>query len=241
MFRFFRKHRKIVMVSMAACIVGLLLFGIGGNSMVQSSQDTIMKINGKKIAQIDFDRFYNQMMRQRDTTATTPEQRQQIQGQAFQELIRQEVFFQESKKYGISVPDQVLRLQLENIPAFQKEGKFDPETYYRVLFQVFQMGPRDFEKTHKKDIAGRQLNSLIATSVHISDAQLKDALETRLKSDTDAKKKKEIQANPEILRQELLEKETNLVFSDWLNQLNSTLKINIVSETFRQRMGQPAQ
>lgn len=240
MFRFFRKHRSVVMVFLAACIVGLLLFGIGGNSMVTSPQDTILKINGKKIPQVNFDRLYNQLMRQKEGS-TTPEQRQQIQGQAFQELIRQEVFYQESKKFGIEVTDQILQMQLAGIPAFQKDGKFDAETYVRVLSQAFSMAPRDFEKAHKKDIAARQLNALIATSVHISDAQLGNELTARLKSETNAKKRKELQADPEKLRQELLEKETNLVFGDWLNQLNSTLKISFVSDQFRKRMGQSAQ
>lgn len=241
MFRFFRKHRSFVMVFMAACILGLLLFGIGGNALTHSPHDAIVKINGKKIPQITFDRIYNQFIRQQNAATITPDQRKQLEGQAFQEMIRQEVFFQESKKFGIEITDQVLQLQLASIPAFQKEGKFDPETYYRVLFQVFQMPPRDFEKMHKRDIAARQLNSLIATSVHISDEQLKAALEARLKTETDGKKKKAIQENPEILRQELQDRETNLVFNDWLNQLNSTLKINIISDAFRQRMGQPAQ
>src|SRR4051812_3957927 len=98
MFRFFRKHRSVVLVFLAAVIIGMLLFGIGGNALVASPQDTIIKINGVKIPQIDFDRLYNQMMRQKQGV-TTPEQRQQIQGQAFQELIRQEVFYQESKKF----------------------------------------------------------------------------------------------------------------------------------------------
>lgn len=240
MFRFFRKHRSVVMVFLAACIVGLLLFGIGGNSMVASPQDTILRINGEKVPQINYDRLYNQLMRQHPGS-TTPEQRQQIQGQAFQELIRQEVFYQESKKFGIEVTDQILQMQLASIPAFQKDGKFDAGTYVRVLSQAFNMAPRDFEKTQKKDIAARQLNALIATSVHITDAQLNDDLAARLKSETDAKIRKELQSNPEKLRQELLEKEINLVFGDWLNQLNSTLKISFVSDQFRKRMGQPAQ
>lgn len=229
------------MVFLAACILGLLLFGIGGNALTTSPQDTIIKINGQKVSQIDFDRLYNQMMRQRETSATTQEQRDQIQSQAFQELIRQEVFAQEAKKYGIEIPDQVLQMQLANIPAFQKDGQFDGATYVRVIGQSFNMRPRDFEKTHKKDIAARQLNSLIATSVNVSEDELRTALEARLKIETDAKKRKELQADPEKLRQELKEKQLNLVFGDWLNQLNSTLKINIVSESFRKRMGQPAQ
>src|SRR5262249_50715238 len=160
MFRFFRKHRSVVMVFLAACILGLLLFGIGGNALISTPQDTVIKINGQKVSQLDFDRIYNQIMKQRPG-ATSPEQRQQIQSQALNELIRTEVFFQESKKYGIDIPDQELQMQLASIPAFQKDGHFDPSTYVRVIAQAFNMSPRDFEKGHKKELAGRQLNQLI--------------------------------------------------------------------------------
>jgi predicted thioredoxin/glutaredoxin len=240
MFRFFRKHRSFVMVFLAACIVGLILFGIGGTSLVSTPQDTIMKINGRKVTQMEFDRIYNQLLRQKQGT-TTPEQRQQVQSQALNELIREEVFFQESKKYGIRVPDQELQMQLASIPAFQKDGHFDAATYVRTVTQAFQMSPHEFEKTHKKDIASRQLNQLIASTVNISDDQLKQELEAHLKTETDLKKRKELTEDPEKFRQELQEKEVNLVFADWLNQLNSTLKVNMVSETFRKRLGAPAQ
>ncbi len=240
MFRFFRKHRSFVMVALAACIVGVILFGIGTPSLTATPQDTVMKVNGQKVTQMDFDRIYNQLIRQRQT-ATTPEQRQQIQGQALNELIREEVFFQEAKKYGIQVTDQALQMQLGSIPAFQKDGHFDPATYVRAVNQAFQMTPHDFEKMHKRDIASRQLNQLIASAVNISDEQFQQALEARLKTETDPKVKKEMIDHPEKFRQEIQDKEVNLVFSDWLNQLNSTLKVNMVSDTFRKRLAAPAQ
>ena len=58
----------------------------------------------------------------------------------------------------------------------------------------------------------------------------------------DAKKRKALKENPELLRQEMRDKETNIVFGDWLNQLNSNLKVTFVSDTFKKRMGAaPAQ
>src|SRR5690242_12851391 len=99
MFKFLRRHRAFVMVFMAACIAGLLLFGIGGSSLMSSPQDTILKVNGQKVTQVQFDRLYNQLSRQQNVV--TAEQRQQLFGQALNEIIRQEVFYQQSKRYGI--------------------------------------------------------------------------------------------------------------------------------------------
>lgn len=239
MFRFFRKHRAIVMVALALCILGLLLFGIGGSFMGASPNDTIIKINGKKVTQMEYDRLYNQLSRQK--TDLSPEQRDQLAGQAFQELVRQEVFYQEAKKYGIVVSDQELQLQIRAIPAFQKDGQFDPATYMQVISQMFGAPIHEFEKVHRKDLMARQLNAVIASAVHVTDAELQSALSQRLATETDKKKKKQLQENPELLREELRQKEANIVFSDWLTQLNANLKVNVVSETFRKRIGAPAQ
>jgi parvulin-like peptidyl-prolyl isomerase len=238
MFRFFRKHRTLVMTSMAVCLVGLLFFGIGTTSFLPSANDVIVKVNGEKIRQSQFDRLYNQIMRQKNNAK--PEERQQVTGQALNELIRQEVFAQEAKKFGIEVSDQELQLTLSGIPAFQKDGHFDPQTYVRALALNLNTTPNDFEKGHKKDLAAQRVNRWIASVVHIPDDVFEAALINRIKTETDPKKRKEMEANPEVAREELRNKELNLVFSDWLGQLNSNLKVNIVSETFRQRLNAPA-
>jgi hypothetical protein len=46
MFKFLRKHHSFLLAAMAVCILGLLLFGIGGGSMAPSQYDPILKING---------------------------------------------------------------------------------------------------------------------------------------------------------------------------------------------------
>jgi parvulin-like peptidyl-prolyl isomerase len=238
MFKSFRRHRTVVMVFMAACIAGLLLFGIGGTSLLSSPQDVIVKVNGKKVTQMQFDRIYHQITRQR--TETDPKDNQRLLGQALNELIRQEVFYQEAKKYGIEVTDQEMQYQLASIPAFQREGQFDPQTYVRVVSQAFGTTPNEFEKDHKKDVAARKLNQLIASAVQISDRVQSLQLEAMIQNEEDPKRKKELKEKPEEFIQELRNREMNLVYSDWLNQLNSGLKVNIVSDRFQKMLsGQP--
>src|ERR1044071_4050190 len=178
MFKFFRKHRTVVFVALAFIIVVLPFFGVGTSFLVSSPQDVVVKINGEKVPRGQFDRLLDQLSRQHPDL--TPEQKQQARSQALNELIRMTVYDQEAKKFGIEVPDQELRFQLENTPAFQKEGKFDPSTYVRTLAQIGNVHPDEFEKMRKKDIAAAKLNQLISSSVHISDVQMKEALEARM-------------------------------------------------------------
>ena len=239
MFKFFRRHKTVVMVSLALCVVGLLLFGVGGSSFMASPQDVIARVNGKKITMQDFDRVYRVMQRQQEKEPNSSQQ-QQMTGQALNEVIRQQVLSAEAKRYGFGVTDDELRIQLAGIPAFQREGHFDPATYEGVVRRMFGMSPNEFEKNHKKDLVVRKLNLLVASAVQLSDDEValyKDAI---LAQEKDPKAKKELESDPAKLRDRIRDHQINLVFADWLNRLNSELKVSIVSDTFRQRLGNTA-
>jgi len=222
------------MVALALCILGLLLFGVGSGSMARSPQDPILKVNGSKVTQADYDRLIHQITRQRG--ALNAEQQRQAEGEAIQELIRIEVFTQEAKKYGIQVPDQDLQLHLSNYPAFQKEGRFDPQQYVQIVTQQLGMPLRDFEKARRRDIAAQKLTSLINASVHIPDLMLEESLKSRMALETDKTKKKQLQENPEAFREELRSQEANLVFADWLGQVNASLRVEPISEDLKKKL-----
>jgi hypothetical protein len=238
MFQFFRRHRTLVMIALAACVAGLVLFGAGGSSFMASPRDTIVKVNGKELKGEQFERVYQAMSRQQPDAS--PAAQQQLMGQALNEMIRQEVLSDEAKRYGITVTDEELRLNLASIPAFQRDGRFDPATYEQVVRRMFGAPPHEFEKNHRKDLAVRKLNLLIATSVHVSDAEAKLHESATLEAEKDPKVRKELEKEKGKLRDRIRERQTNLVFGDWLNKLNSDLKVTIVSEEFRRRLGAPA-
>src|SRR5262245_22091292 len=110
MFKFFRRHRTVVMVALAACVGGLILFGVGGSSFMASPQDTVVKVNGKKLTGEQFERVFRAISR--NQTDTSPKSQQQLMGQALNELIRQEVLYDQSQRYGMVVTDDELRMQL---------------------------------------------------------------------------------------------------------------------------------
>lgn len=240
MFQFFRRHRTVVLVSLTFVMIALLLFGVGGTSFMSSPHDTIVKVNGTKVSQVQFDRVYNQLLRQ-NQGGSTPQERQQMMQQALNELIRQEVYYQESKKYGLRVPDQELQAQIASIPLFQREGQFNPMVYRQAVAQVMGISANEFEKGFRKDLAGRKLNQLIMTTVQVPEREFQQELQARLAAEKDSKKRKELQDKPRIVKNELRDRELNLVFSDWLAQVNSRLKVDVVSEPFRQRMNNAAQ
>ena len=58
-----------------------------------------------------------------------PEMKQQVLDQ----LINERVLIDANKKLGISVTDERIKHEILAIPAFQKDGKFDPDTYRMLL------------------------------------------------------------------------------------------------------------
>lgn len=237
MFKFLRKHKTVLFTALALCLIGMIFFGIGGSAILSSPQDIIIKVNGAKIRQGQFDRFYDQLTHQKKNTNSADTA--QLTQEAMYELIRMEVFDQEAKKYGVEVPEQELQLILLNTPAFQKNGHFDLQTYIQTVRDGLGMTPQEFEQMRRKDLAAQKVRQLIDATVHVSDVELKEALPGRLAIETDPKKKKEIASNPEILRNEIRNKEVGLVFNDWLKQLNSGLKVDVISESFKKRLSAP--
>ncbi|MBV9079647.1 MAG: SurA N-terminal domain-containing protein [Elusimicrobia bacterium] len=234
MFKFFRRHRTVVMISLVFCTLGLLLFGIGGTSFMQSPRDAVAKVNGNKITGEQFERVYRVMSQQKPDASA--KERQQMLGQAFNELIRQEVLSNEAERYGISVSDEELMYQLAAVPAFQRDSHFDEGTYRQIVQRVFGQTPADFEKDHRKDVAVRKLNLLIASAVQVSDAEINVEKDSFLSAEKDPKAREKLQSDPKGLRDAIRDKQINLVFADWLNRLNSQLKVTIVSDAFRQRL-----
>jgi peptidyl-prolyl cis-trans isomerase D len=236
MFRFFRKHKTLVLTSLAVVVIVLPFFGVGSSFFVSSPTDAIVKVNGEKITKSQFDHLYNQMIRQKGPNEKT--NNQEMTNQAFNELIRMTVYDQEASKYGIYVSDLELQNYLAHATAFQKDGKFDIRTYYQTVMQVAGTTPDEFEKMRKRDIKANKLNQLIASAVHVSDAELNQSLQARLLSEKDPKVKKELQEDPEKFKDELRSRQINLVLNDWLNQLNTNLKVSILSENFKKSLSQ---
>jgi len=225
---------------LAFVILGVALFGIGGNLIRTSPHDTVVKVNGQKITQARFDQLYQQIQRQMKEDLTG-DARKRLTSETLNELIRIEVFDQEATKYDIHLPDQELQLTIASYPAFQTQGKFDPNTYYKTVYQVLGTTPKAFEEEQRKNIAGRKMNFLIASAVQIPDDQVTAQLPQRLAIETDKKKVKELKDTPEIFKNELRQRDVNLVMQDWLAQMNSTLKVTFVSETFKKRLSGAAE
>jgi peptidyl-prolyl cis-trans isomerase D len=172
----------------AKILLGVITIVFGGffgiESFVNQRTETfVAKVNGKEIGQDEFREAYNrfrsqmqQMMGpQFDPVAfDSPARKQQVLDQ----LINEKLVDQANAKLGIMVPITQVRQAIEQIPAFQTDGKFDPKLYLLRL-QGAGRTVQGFQDDVIKDLATRQLPSEISKTSIVTNAEVDQFLKLR--------------------------------------------------------------
>lgn len=91
-------------------------------------------------------------------------QRQLLQQQALESLVRNEVIFQAAQKEGVIATDAEVRDYIvKDIPFFQQDGIFQRDLYTRYL-EMTRATPGDFENKVRKDILNLRIRRLFEAS-----------------------------------------------------------------------------
>jgi len=224
MMDFLRKHMQTIFL---ITIIGFLAGAfVGFGSYLFGSKtpaDAVAEVNGTNIPYRDYAVLLNRVVDNLSKTQeVTDEVMKQKKQEVLQDLIQEEVFWQQSKKYGIVVSDAELAADIQHYPAFQRDGRFDQNAYFQVLYQVMKTTPQQFEESRRKQIAIFKLRQLIASNVRISEPELQlEYARTHGGSMADFAKNRD--KSLETLRQQ----KVMLVFNEWFKQLNQTVKIKV--------------
>lgn len=215
MMNFFRKHKvAIILIILVGFFGGTFIAGFGvstfGNSA--SSFDTIAVVNGKKIPYKYFYGLYtNTLNMLRNSTQDiniTEELMGLTKNQIVSNLVQDELFWQQSKKYGITVTDNELAKDIQSYPYFlDGKGQFNTRSYYQFLNNL-RMAPKDFETLRRKQIASNKLQMLIASSARVSQSEFE---------------KKGTSNIPE-----LTQIKANDILNDWFDEIRKNSKIQIL-------------
>lgn len=110
-------------------------------------------------------------------------QRQLLQQQAIENLVRMELVSQATRAEGVLATDAEVRdFIVKDIPVFQQNGQFQRELYGRYLEQT-RSSPGDFETKVRKDIENvrsRRLFEIVGKPTRIEEAKVKALKETKL-------------------------------------------------------------
>lgn len=167
----------------AGVIVGILVipfafFGIetfsgGGGDPV------VAKVGDKKILQSEFQNTYDQSYRQYLARMGENFRPEDFNAGSFRKLVlddmtQESMLRQFAEKSGYRANDAVLFEYLKQIPLFQKDGKFDNETYQAMLARQ-GMDTTRFEEQMRTSIAIEQMRGGVLETAFITDADIQQA------------------------------------------------------------------
>ena len=212
MMNFFRKHKvAIILVILIGFFGGTFIAGFGVSTFGNSSSiDTVAVINGKKIPYKYYYSLYNNAlnMLQHSGQDVNEEMKTTIQNQILRTLVQDEIIWQQTKKYGITVSDNELVQDIQSYPYFLNEnGQFDSRNYYQFLSNL-RMSPKDFESLRRKQIAANKLKMLVASAATIPDSQTTAGLDEN----------------------NLIQLKANELLNDWFDTIKRKTDIKILLE-----------
>lgn len=133
----------------------------------------VATVNGVSIKDTDFNREYSRVERQYN--GLSEEDKTRLQKMVTEELVRDEVIFQEADRVGLTVsPAEILRT-ISHDPSFSDdEGVFDVKQYETIIKRQGWSRP-DYEQMVRDRLLRAKLIGLVSRAIDVSDADLKDS------------------------------------------------------------------
>lgn len=151
------------------------LWGI--NSYFSASGDTsVAKVNGAEISSQDFQQAYQsryQQLQQAFGTSFKPGliDEKQLRQEVLRQLVNETLLDQQVAKRHYSISDADLVSTIQQIPAFQVDGKFSPQVYQATL-AANGLTATAFEQRERQGLTVSQLQNAIQASAFGTPQQL---------------------------------------------------------------------
>lgn len=171
MLTYFRKHSKgwLAYTAFGAIIVVFVLWG--GSSYLSREANMVAKIDRHIISTEQFSKAYTdqlKMYQDRFGDALTPEmlKKLNLKKTVLDNLIDDYIIETDAGKMGLAVRDSDLQQAIAQIPAFNKDGKFD-ENIYRRYLDYERMTPAEFEYKLSKDLLKQRFMAVLTENITI--------------------------------------------------------------------------
>jgi peptidyl-prolyl cis-trans isomerase D len=179
--------RKVVSILfiLAIAVVFTLSFGPGSTGFSASSPSAAPSsaavVNGKEIPLLEFRREYgNQLQYLRSMGSPVSEAIARQFGlpqQVLERLVNTELLAQEAERHGLQASDQEVLRILRRSPDFQKDGKFDYDTYSQMLRDYYQMTPPEYEDDLRRKLTAQKMLEVVESSAVVSDDEIRARFE----------------------------------------------------------------
>ena len=157
-----KKNNPVIVLLLGFVVV--LMAGFGVTISGTDASSWAARVEGETIPYTDYARAYSQAFRarqQRDPNYDLERaQAEDLRNQVMDQLVGAKLMAGEARRRGLRVSDDALRAAIYKIPAFERDGRFDPETYERTI-RSMGSHPVAFESDFREDLLANPLRALI--------------------------------------------------------------------------------
>ncbi len=168
-----KKSSLLIKIVLVVITIGFSFWGIE-SYLFTRVDSSVAKVNGTDISQDQFRQRFDEnrermMQMMGGSVDASYFERPEIKREVLDQLINEQLLLDANRKLGISVTNDRIKQEILGIPAFQKDGKFDPETY-RALLQTQGMTPLSFDDRVRQNLLVRELPDQVGSTVLVTDA-----------------------------------------------------------------------
>ena len=164
MLQILRNKSQSIFIQIIVVIIALVFVFMGAGSMM-NNRDAAIVVNDKEISfeqyQRAYERAYQNLANQ--FGGNVPKgiaEALGLKGQVINQLVQAELLRQGSDQMGVHLSDLEIRQTIQTMSQFQKDGKFNKETYNNVL-KANRLSPSKFEANMHFDMVTEKTARLI--------------------------------------------------------------------------------
>ena len=203
-------------------IVGMGWWGFG-----EQSGSVVATVGDQSIALDEFKRAYENTYRFYKEKVPGEFKDETIKQYVVEQLVDHRVWLIAAHNMGLTVSDEDLRESILQTPEFQRNGRFDPEYYQRVL-AANHMTPSMFESMQARELLSLKARMIVSDAVALTPAEQAEAQALMLRQ-PDPDPAKAAAAKERAIQDVLLQKQQRTLAA-YAQSLKATLPITIRRE-----------
>ena len=172
MITWMQKHKKWLVITIWISTIAFVGAGfVGWGSYDYGSKGGAVAVVGEReISVNEYQREYSSMYDQYaqmfgEQFNQEMADKLKLKDAAYQMVIQKNLILSFADELGLDVTNEEIAQQLVSIPGFIKSGKFDKDTYIKVLNQN-RTNPTEFEATLKRDLLLQKVESIFKVSAN---------------------------------------------------------------------------
>ena len=203
-------------------IVGMGWWGFG-----EHTGSIVATVGDLSISSEEFKRAYENTYRFYKEKVPGEFKDETIKQYVVEQLVDHRVWLIAAHNMGLSVSDEDLRASIMQIPEFQRNGRFDPEHYQRLL-AANHLTPSMFEAVQSKELLSLKARMVVSEAVALTPAELTEAQALMLRQ-PDSDPAKAVAAKDRAIQDVLFQKQQRTLAA-YAQSLKATLPITIRRE-----------